>query len=160
MVGTITCFRHYFLELSYFQISLNPPHYHSDPRPKSLGKVLEYSWYRFKMFFFLFCVSIYRTGVQPDVSHAHAQRQEAVHMSRLRQRILPELRSQETLAQTPRRPLSAAPVLSNRATGLHSRIDGSTSFATAAAERPPRPWNVRATVPVGPGWISKERNHV
>jgi len=105
-------------------------------------------------------LSIYRTGVQPDVSHAHAQRQEAVHMSRLWQRILPELRSQETLAQTPRRPLSAAPVRSNRATGLHSRTYGATSFATTAAERPPRPWHVRATVPVGPGWISKERNHV
>lgn len=81
-------------------------------------------------------------------------------MSRLRQRVLPELRSQETLAQTPRRPLSAAPVCSGRATGLRSRTDGPTAFATAAAERPPRPWHVHATVPVGPGWISKKRNHV
>jgi len=103
---------------------------------------------------------IYRIGVQPDVPHAHAQRQEAIHMSRLRQRVLPELRPQETLAQTPRRPLSAAPAGSGRAASHCSRADGATAFAAAAAEHPPRPRHVRATVPAGPGRIPQERDHV
>lgn len=119
--------------------------------------------YRFKTLPCLFhCVP---TGVQLDVSHAHAQRQEAVHLSSLRQRVLPELRPQETLAQTSRRPLSAASARNGRsATGhSHRRTDDSTAFAaaaTAAAQRLPRPRYVRATVPDGPDRTTQERDNV
>lgn len=109
----------------------------------------------------LFClVPVYQLhilGVQPDVSHAHAQRQEAIHVSRLRQRVLPELRPQETLAKTSRRPLSPAPARNGRVASHGGRAGSATAFAAAAAERPPRPWHVRAAVPAR---IPQERNHV
>lgn len=104
------------------------------------------------------CNKLHLLGVQPDVSHAHAQRQEAIHVSRLRQRVLPELRPQETLAKTSRRPLSPAPARNGRVPSHGGRA---TAFAAAAAaERPPRPWHVRAAVPAGPVRIPQERNHV
>lgn len=110
----------------------------------------------------LFCLvyQLHLLGVQPDISHAHAQRQEAIHVSRLRQRVLPELRPQETLAKTSRRPLSPAPARNGRVASHGSRAGCATTFATAAAERPPRTWHVRAAVPAGPVRIPQERNHV
>lgn len=82
-------------------------------------------------------MSIFPAGVQPDVPHAHAQRQEAVHVSRLRQRVLPELRPEETLAETARRHL---PTAADRAT---------TTLAgrTAAVSRPWPRGVVRLRVP-------------
>lgn len=79
----------------------------------------------------------FRAGVQPDVSHAHAQRQEAVHVPRLRQRVLPELRPEETSAETPRRRL---PTAAGRDAPARAR-------RTAAAARNPRSGVVRVRVP-------------
>lgn len=109
------------------------------------------------LFCFVLVYQLHLLGVQPDVSHAHAQRQEAIYVSRLRQRVLPKLRPQETLAKTSRRPLSPAPARNGRVASHGGRDGCATAFATAAAERPPRPWHVRAAVPVR---IPQERNHV
>lgn len=83
-------------------------------------------------------MSVRPAGVQLDVSHAHAQRQKTVHVSRLRQRLLPELRSEEAFAETPRRPVPAAAAIAVRAD--RGRVLGSpAAVARRAAVTTARP---------------------
>jgi len=94
-----------------------------------------------------------RAGVQSDVSHAHAQRQEAVHVSRVRQRVLSELRSQETLAETARRGVAPRGRRPSRRAAVATHR---TAFTVVTRSRPRR----LVVVPAGRGAAPAQRHLV
>lgn len=99
-------------------------------------------------------------GVQLDVSHAHAQRQETVHVPRLRQGILPELRPEETSAETSRRAVPSAAGHARRRPGprIAGRPAAAARRAARATARPRRavsePDSARSRPPVRPAAVN------
>ena len=85
------------------------------------------------------------SDLQPDVPHAHTRGPQALHVHRLRQRILSEFRPQEARPQTPRRYTNTAISTTSHLAHQESPISAQGAPTTARRRTGPvrvRPWSV------------------